>query len=228
MRFMVLLMLAAAMLPVGAATAAAQDAIVYGATYVEVSPGAVAQGSALLQALAAASRKEDGNLNFRVAQERDRPNRFIALEAWKDQASFDAHRKGKAYAEFNEKLMSVRTAPPDERVNNGLATSPGGLPASSRGPVWVVTHVDVPPPSKDACIAELKTLAEASRKDAGNLAFGVTQQSNRPNHFTVVEVWQDQKAFDAHAVAEHTKKFRAALGPMLGAPYEDRVYAAVE
>jgi len=44
----------------------------------------------------------------------------------------------------------------------------------------------------------------------------------------VTEVWQDQKAFDAHAVAEHTKKFRAALGPMLGAPYEDRVYAAVD
>jgi len=228
MRSVFFLMLAAALLPVGAATAAAQDAVVYGATYVEVAPSAGAQGLALLQALAAASRKEDGNLYFQVMQERDRPSRFVALETWKDQASLDAHRKAKPYAEFNEKLMAIRTAPPDERVHNGLATAPGGLPAPSRGPVWVMTHVDVPPPSKDACIAELKTLAEASRKDAGNLAFGVVQQSNRPNHFTVLEVWQDEKAFDAHATADHTKKFRAALGPMLGAPYEDRVYAAVE
>lgn len=228
MRAIYLLMLAATMVTAGAAAAAAQGAIVYGATYVEVAPSAVSQGLALLQALAAATRKEDGNLNFRVVQERDRPSRFVALEAWKDQASLDAHRKGKAYAEFNEKLTPIGAAPPDERVNNGLAPSPGGLPAASRGAVWVVTHVDVPPPSKDACIAELKALAEASRKDAGNLAFGVTQQSNRPNHFTVVEVWQDQKAFDAHAVAEHTKKFRAALGPMLGAPHDDRVYAAAE
>jgi quinol monooxygenase YgiN len=228
MRAIYLLMLAAAMVSAGAATATAQDAIVYGATYVEVAPGAAGQGLALLQSLAAATRKEDGNLHFQVLQEHDRPSRFMALETWKDQAALDAHRKGKAYTEFNEKLMPIRTAPPDERVHNGLATAPGGLPASSRGPIWVMTHVDVPPPSKDACIAELKTLAEASRKDAGNLAFGVVQQTNRPNHFTVLEIWQDQKAFDGHAVAEHTKKFRAALGPMLGAPYEDRIYAAVE
>ena len=228
MRSVLFLMLAAAMLPVGAATAAAQDAVVYGATYVEVAPSTAAQGLALLQALAAATRKEDGSLRVQVIQERDRPNRFVALETWKDQASFDAHRKGKAYTEFNEKLMAIRTAPPDERVHNGLAPAPGGLPAPSRGQVWVITHVDVPPPSKDACIAELKTLAEASRKDAGSLAFGVVQQTSRPNHFTVLEVWQDQKAFDAHAVADHTKKFRANLGPMLGAPYEDRVYAAAE
>ena len=205
-----------------------RDAAVYGATYVEVAPGAIPQGIALLKTVVAASRKEDGNLGFHIVQEHDRPNRFATLEAWKDQASFDAHRKGKPYGELNEKLVAIRTAPPDERVNSGLATAPGGLPASSRGSVWVVTHVDGPPSSKDACIAELNTLAEASRKEAGNLAFGVSQQSNRPNHFTVVEVWQDQKTFDAHAVAEHTKKFRAALGPMLGAPYDDRVYAAVE
>jgi len=228
MRSAFILMLAAAMLAAGAATAMAQDAIVYGATYVEVAPGAVSQASTLVNALAAASRKEDGNLGFQVVQEHDRPNRFVALEAWKNQASFDAHRKAKAYADFTEKLVPIRTAPPDERVHNPLAPAPGGLPAPSRGQIWVVTHVDVPPPSKDACIGELKTLAEASRKDAGNLAFGVAQQTNRPNHFTVVEVWQDQKAFDAHAVAEHTKRFRANLGPMLGAPHDDRVYAALQ
>ncbi|HML11701.1 MAG TPA: antibiotic biosynthesis monooxygenase [Xanthobacteraceae bacterium] len=222
------LMLVAAALQAGVATAVAQEAVVYGATYVEVAPDAIPQGIALLKALAAASRKEDGNLNFQVVQERDRPSRFAALEGWKNQASFEAHRKAKAYADFNEKLVPVRAAPPDERVHNALAPSPGGLPAPSRGQIWVVTHVDVPPPSKDACIGELKTLAEASRKDAGDLAFGVVQQTNRPNHFTVVEVWQDQKALDGHAVAEHTKRFRANLGPMLGAPYDDRVYAAVE
>jgi quinol monooxygenase YgiN len=227
MRPMLFALLVAALLPAGPTQAEAQDAAVYGATYVEVAPGAAAQGLALLQALAAGSRKEDGNLSFRVAQERDRPSRYVALEAWKDQASLDAHRKAKAYAEFNAKLMAIRAAPPDERVHNGLAPAER-MAAASRGSVWVVTHVDVPPPSKEACIAELKTLVGASRKDAGNLMFGVVQQTNRPNHFTVLEVWQDEKAFDAHAVAEHTKKFRAALGPMLGAPHDDRVYAAVE
>jgi quinol monooxygenase YgiN len=225
MRSMMFMILAAALLPAGAATA--QVAVVYGATYVEVAPGAVPQALALLKALAAASRKEDGNLRFQVVQERNRPGRFVAIEAWKDQAAFEAHRKAKPYAEFNEKLASIRNAPPDERVHNALAPA-DQLPAPSGDAVWVVTHVDVPPPSKDACIAELKMLVDASRKDAGNLTFEVVQQSNRPNHFTVVEVWKDGKAADAHGSAEHTRRFRANLGPMLGAPYEDRVYAAVE
>jgi quinol monooxygenase YgiN len=223
MRFMIL-MLAAALLPAGAA---AQEAIVYGATYVEVAPGATSQGIELLKALAAASRKEDGNLRFQVVQERQRPNRFVVIEAWKDQAAFDGHRKGKPYAEFNEKLASIRNAPPDERVHSALAAA-ATMPGSTHGAIWVITHVDVPPPSKDACIAELKTLTDASRKDSGSLMFEVVQQTNRPNHFTVVEIWKDAKAFDGHGTADHTRRFRANLGPMLGAPYEDRVYMAVE
>lgn len=220
-------MLLAALLPAGAIEAGAQDTGVYGATYVEVAPDAVAQGLGLLKARGAATRKEDGNLRFQVVQERDRPNRFVVLEAWKDQASFEAHRKAKAYAEFNEKLVPIRNAPPDERVHNALAVA-ARMPGPSRDAVWVVTHVDVPPPSKDQTIAELKTLTDASRKDAGNLMFEVVQQTNRPNHFTVVEAWQDHKAFDAHGVAEHTRRFRANLGPMLGAPHDDRVYATAD
>lgn len=223
MRFMIL-MLAAALLPAGAL---AQEAVVYGATYVEVAPAATSQALTLLKALSAASRKEDGNLRFQVVQERERPNRFVVIEAWKDQAALEGHRKGKAYAEFNEKLGPIRNAPPDERVHNALAAAPN-LPASNRAAIWLVTHVDVPPPSKDACIAELKTLTDASRKDAGNLLFEVVQQTNRPNHFTVVEVWKDAKAWDGHSTADHTRRFRANLGPMLGAPYEDRVYASIE
>jgi quinol monooxygenase YgiN len=225
MRLMFLLMMAAALLPASAASA--QEAIVYGATYVEVAPGAIPQGIALLKALGAASRKEDGNLRFQVVQERDRPNRFVVIEAWKDQAALEGHRKGKPYAEFNEKIVPIRNAPLDERVHNALVPA-ANMPAPSPGTIWVVTHVDVPPPSKDACITELKALTEASRKDGGNLMFEVVQQSNRPNHFTVVEVWKDAKALDAHSTAEHTKRFRANLGPMLGAPHDDRVYAAVE
>jgi quinol monooxygenase YgiN len=226
MRPMLFMLLAAALLPAGETRADAQDAAVYGATYVEVAPNAVAEGLALLKTLGAASRKEDGNLRFQVVQERDRLNRLVVLEAWKDQAALEAHRKAKPYAEFNAKLVPIRNAPPDERAHNALAAAQ--MPGPDRAAVWVVTHVDVPPPSKDQTIAELKTLGEASRKDAGNLMFEVVQQSNRPNHFTVVEVWQDHKAFDAHGVAEHTRRFRTNLGPMLGAPHDDRFYQAVE
>ena len=47
-------LLLTALLPAGLTQAEAQDAVVYGATYVEVAPGAIPQGIALLKALSAA------------------------------------------------------------------------------------------------------------------------------------------------------------------------------
>jgi quinol monooxygenase YgiN len=91
----------------------------------------------------------------------------------------------------------------------------------------VVTHVDVPPPKKDECIAALKTLVADSRKDPGSVRFDVFQQGNRPNHFSVVEIWKSQSAYEAHITAVSTKKFRDQLTPMSGALYDERLYKAI-
>jgi quinol monooxygenase YgiN len=73
----------------------------------------------------------------------------------------------------------------------------------------------------------LKKLAGDSRKDDGNLRYDVVQQSNRPNHFTVIEVWKNRKAFDTHAMAAHVRDFRDKLTPMSGALYDERLYRVV-
>ncbi len=44
-----------------------------------------------------------------------------------------------------------------------------------------------------------------SRKDPGALRIELLQQSDRPNHFTIVSVWSSEKAFDAHLAAAHTR-----------------------
>ena len=90
-----------------------------------------------------------------------------------------------------------------------------------------MTHVDVPPPKKDDCIALLKALADASRKETGMLRFDVFQQVSRPNHFSVVEIWKDQNAYEAHITAAHTRSFREQLTPMSGALYDERLYKSL-
>ena len=74
----------------------------------------------------------------------------------------------------------------------------------------------------------LKDLAEASRKEPGNVRFDVVQHTMRANHFTVVEVWRDTKALDAHVAAAHTKQYRDTLQPMTGSPLDERVYKSVD
>ena len=52
----------------------------------------------------------------------------------------------------------------------------------------------------------------------------MVQQTNRPNHFTVIEAWKDRKAYDASRSADAQRQFRDKLGPMLGALYDERLY----
>lgn len=201
-----------------AQTPPAIEGSVYVATYVEVLPAASNDGAALLKQYRDAARKEAGNQRMELVQETGRPTRFILLAVWVDQKAYKAASL--------DSLKSHLAAPPDERTHSGMAVA--GRDALRAGPVVVATHVDVPGNLKDAVLPILRDIAEASRKDAGNLRYEVLQQGNRPNHFTVVEAWTDQKAYEAHVAAAHTRQFRGKLGPMVGALYDERLYRPVD
>jgi quinol monooxygenase YgiN len=83
-----------------------------------------------------------------------------------------------------------------------------------------------PSPQSDA-VGMLKLLAESSRKDEGNSRFDVWQ-SDRRNHFTVVEAWRNQRALDAHTAAMHTKQYREQLQPLAGSPLDERVFTVLK
>ena len=92
----------------------------------------------------------------------------------------------------------------------------------------VVTHVDVIPPRKEDGLAAVRQLGDSGRASTGNVRFEVVQQTNRANHFTVIEIWKDAKAVEAHSMAEATRQFRDKLGPMSGALYDERMFKAVD
>jgi quinol monooxygenase YgiN len=54
------------------------------------------------------------------------------------------------------------------------------------------------------------------------------QNAPRTNHFTVFAVWNGETGFLSHQTQPHTRQFREALGPMLGAPYDERLYKPIE
>jgi quinol monooxygenase YgiN len=199
--------------------------LVYSVTYVDVLPTARAEGLAALASYREAARQENGNLRCEVASRLGQPHQFVVLEVWQDQAAFQAHGTAAPTIRTRERLQAIRSAPLDERVHTGvsvgaLAPGPGG------DAVYVVTHVDVIPPRKDDGLAALTPLGDAARAEPGNLRFEVVQQTNRPNHFTVVEIWKDARAVEAHVMTEATRRFRDALGPMSGALYDERFFKA--
>jgi quinol monooxygenase YgiN len=199
---------------------------VYAVTYLEVAPPVVGQAAALARQHADASRKEAGNVGFEMFAEIGRPNRLAVLEAWRDKSAYEAHGAASSTAAFRDKLNPLLISGTGARLLSGFSVAP---PVGQGGPdaVFVLTHVDVPPPQKDQAIELQKALAAAARKDDGNLWFDVLQQNDRPNHFTLFEAWRDRKAFEASIAAAHTKEFRRKLNPLEGALYDERLYQPV-
>ncbi|MGC1885651.1 MAG: antibiotic biosynthesis monooxygenase [Stellaceae bacterium] len=199
---------------------------VYIVTYFDVAPTAAQQSAGIVRDFADASRKEDGNAGFEAFEEIGRPSRFATLEIWRDKKPADAHNAGTTAAAFRNKLQPLMIGGFGARPHGGLsvAAPKGQLPADA---LYVLTHVDVFPTYKDQAIELVKAQAEAARKDDGNLRYDVVQWDGHPNHFTLVEVWRDRKAFDTSVTTPHNKEFRDKLTPLEGALYDERLYQAV-
>jgi quinol monooxygenase YgiN len=197
----------------------------YVVTYVETKPSARDETAALLRSYREASRTTPGNLRSIVVQRPRRPGQFVVVAAWKDKAAWDAHVAAPATKAFREKLNALRNAPADDRFHNALSVGPM---EEAAGAVYGVTHVDVIPPQKDNALVALKALGEANRAAAGNVRFEIVQQTNRPNHFTVFEVWRSREAFDANSMSAHQREFRDKLAGMAGALYDERLYERLD
>ena len=106
----------------------------------------------------------------------------------------------------------------------GLVGAPRAQEPGMHDKIYVVSHVDVLPTEAAAGTKLLKQYAEESRKDKGAVRVEFYIQVSRINHFSVVEVWENRQALDAHEAAPHTKKFREQIDPMLGSPYDERLH----
>jgi quinol monooxygenase YgiN len=219
--------LAAMTMTAARAQAPVPDGPRYLITYLEVMPTATADGAALAREMREAMRREVGNLRGEALQRIGRSNQFVLLTTWKDQAALDAHAKLAPTARFDDKLEPIENAPADERVTFPLAVGP--LPASlGADTVLVVTHVDVIPTQREMTAALLKAHADDGRREPGNLRFEALTQTNRQNHFTVVEAWQNRNAALAHSMTTATRTFRDKVAPAIGALYDERFYKLLD
>ena len=150
-------------------------------------------------------------VSLEVFQRIDRPNQFVVLGAWADQKAFEAHAAADHAKKLNEKLATMLAAPTDTRQHNapvGRAGQDRRRTRSSPSPMSTSSRRE-----KDNAANALEQLADGSRRHSGNLQFDVWRQTNRPNHFTVVEAWANRGAFDVHQMQKETREFRMQARP---------------
>lgn len=223
--------LASAAVP-GALAQAADNQAADAVTYIEVTPSAETESAILLRRVAAASREESGKLRYDVLQHMERRSQFAILETWSDAKALEAHGATAAMKQFRDQISPLRIGFYDQRLDTGIdvvpVAAPTGAAPAGKDAIHVITHVDVTGQFKDEAIVMMKKLAADSRREPGAERFELWQQNNRLNHFTVVEVWKDQAALDAHNLAAGTREFREKVGGMMGALYDDRRYRTLE
>jgi len=227
-------------------------------TYIEVAPSEAKKAADLIKKHSSGSKQQAGNLRFEALQGTGRRNHFLLLEAWQDQSAREAHARGARAVAFRKDLQPLLYSPYDERPHVGLvAADPAKIARGGRGTVYVVTHVDIIPPEQfPPCKRQVneagpcgnalveKAVAD-SRKHAGNTRFDALTQSNRPNHMTIVEMWQSAKDQETHSVHIDTKNFRDGLSgvapgsgvatdplfvinPLSGSLYDEQLYTSID
>ena len=226
----------------------------YIVTYVEAAPDKAAAALATLLQQVTDSRGEPGMLRMEVLQCTGRQNHFVMLEAWADHGARAAHAGAAHTVAFRAALEQLLYSPYEERAYVALnAGDPSVLLPASADTVFVVTHLDIIPNEMFApCVRQVdengpcghalvQALAAASRKHKGNLCFDVLTQASRPNHMTIVEVWDSAASHEAHMLHADTRGFRDGLvgivpgsgvqpdpqflpNPLPGALYDERVY----
>ncbi len=202
------------------------DAI-YGVTALDVAPGAASQGVALLRHYRDGALTQPGNTGITLLQEADWPNRFVIYEGWKDQSAYDANEQSVHTSELRDKLKPIAAAPYDRRAYHVITIGPSQEPAGPDA-VYMHLHLDVFPPGIEKTLAAARAVAEAARKDEGNLRYDVVRSVKPPqSHTTFLSAWRDRKAFDAYESSPYARQFRDAVGPLLGSPFDDRLYMPI-
>lgn len=194
-------------------------------TYIEVAPADMRTVLTVLQAHATATRADPANLAFDLLRRIDRPHHFAVVERWRDAAAAETHRASPRVAAYRAAMAPSMIAAFDERPHGTLSIGAAG---EAVGAIFAITHVDIIPPQREIGLAAVSRLAEVSRGTPGNLRFDALVQLSRPNHFTLVESWQDEDSLLRHAVAAPTRAFRDALLPMTGSLFDERLYRRVE
>ena len=211
-----------------AAPAQSPTDTVYGVTALDVAPRSAAQGAALLRQYRDDALKQPGNMEVRLLQEVDWPSRFLIYEGWKDRPAYEANEKAAHSVALRDKLKPIAGLAYDRREYQAIAVGPS-QPATGPDTVYMHLHLDVFSPGLEQTLGAARAVAQAARKGEGNLRYDVVKSLKPPqSHTTFLAAWRDRKAFDSYESSAYAHQFRDIVGPLLGSPFDDRLYVPID
>ena len=92
-------------------------------------------------------------------------------------------------------------------------------------PVHVIAYIEIAPGLGREARQLIVAYGGDARKASGAAKIEVLERIGYPSHFALIEQWQSPGAKQAFASSEAATKFRAALGPLQSAAYDERIHS---
>jgi quinol monooxygenase YgiN len=198
----------------------------YVLTYLEFAPSSVTNAIATMRTYRDASRREPGARTIDIYQEVGHPHRFILREIWQDRAAFDRHAMAPSMSQLKMAIQPIHFGPPAIGVHVEYWMSP--VKQVGANDVFVISHIDVGGNNVPRLKGLLDTLGPASANDTGLVRYEILDEvPAHPNHFRFFEQWSSEANWAAHHTSAHARAFRDGVTPILGTPYDQRLYRLV-
>lgn len=195
-------------------------------TYLEVSPSSVTNAIATMRTYRDASRREPGATTVDIYQEAGHPHRFILREIWQDRAAYDRHAMAASTTQFKTAIRPIHYGDPYVSVHIPYWLSPAKTAGANDA--FVISHIDVGGMNVPRLKALLDALGPASVNDAGLVRYEILDEvPAHPNHFRFFEQWTSEANWAGHHTSAHARQFRDGVTPILGTPYDQRLYRLV-
>lgn len=87
---------------------------------------------------------------------------------------------------------------------------------------YIVVYVEFLPADTVRGGLELEKLAALARGSTGLVSFSVNQEIQRPNFYSLVEIWDSAASYQAFLGSTQTQALLGAIQPLLEAPFDTR------
>ncbi|MDR2038849.1 MAG: antibiotic biosynthesis monooxygenase [Bacteroidales bacterium] len=82
---------------------------------------------------------------------------------------------------------------------------------STGNELTIVANVTINPEFKDELMKTFQVIVNATRKEPGNISYGLYENTQDPLKFTFVEKWKSQDAINTHNNSAHFQEFVKAV-----------------
>jgi quinol monooxygenase YgiN len=90
--------------------------------------------------------------------------------------------------------------------------------------IIIHAHFQINPEKEEAFLEEMNSLVEASRAEDGNISYDLLRPTDKVQAYTMVEIWKDTAAVEAHNASSHFTSFAGRAPEYMAAPIDVQIF----